>query len=92
MGHAADDDGACGIVWVVRFKKGMEQWSPYVEDDRGKMDGREGVMIVVMDVATDDSDEDANLAEVRTGDVHVDEDKVVDEVLAEDVMQTRSGV
>ena len=41
-------------------------------------------------MAIDDIDEDANLAEVRTEVVHMDEDKVLGEVLAEDVMQMRS--
>ena len=36
-------------------------------------------------MAIDDTDEDANLAEVRTEVVHMDEDKVLEEVSAEDV-------
>ena len=36
-------------------------------------------------MAVDDTDEDANLAEVGTEVVHMDEDKVLEEVLAEDV-------
>ena len=39
----------------------------------------------MVDLAIDDTDEDAKLAEVRTEVVHLDEDKVLEGVLAEDV-------
>ena len=42
-------------------------------------------------MATDDTDEGANVAELRTGVVHMEEDKVLEEALAEDVLQVRSG-
>ena len=42
-------------------------------------------------MATDDTDEGANVAEFRTGVVRMEEDKVLEEVPAEDVLQVRSG-
>ena len=39
----------------------------------------------MVNLASDNTDEDANLAKVRTEAVHLDEDKVLEEVLAEDV-------
>ena len=80
LGHAADCNGVSAVAWVDRYEKGKELRVPYVEDDRRKMDYGEGVMTqltVALDVATDNTDEDANLAEARTGVELLDENKVL---------------
>ena len=86
-GLAADGDGVGGIAWVRRFEKGKEQWHPNVKNGWGKMDDGKGVMAqeaVFVDLATDNTDEGANVAEFRSGFVRM-------EVLAEDVLQVRCG-
>ena len=86
-GLAADGEGVRGIAWVRRFEKGKKQGHPNVMNGWGEMGYGKGVMTQVaefVDLATDYTDEGANVAEFKSGFVRM-------EVLAEDVLQMRCG-